>query len=138
MKDCIFCKIVSGTIPAYKIYEDKSALAFLDISPIAAGHAVVIPRVHAHTVFELTKQQNEALTNAVIKTMQRIQEVLQPDGFNTGWNHNTAAGQVVPHLHIHILPRYHGDGGGSMHSIVKKPGEKRVEEIAALFQKTRG
>ena len=69
------------------------------------------------------------------KIMQRIQEVLQPDGFNVGWNHNTAAGQVVPHLHIHIFPRYNGDGGGSMHSIVRNPGEMSVDNVAELFKK---
>jgi histidine triad (HIT) family protein len=66
--------------------------------------------------------------------MNRVQNVLHPDGFNVGWNHNSVAGQVVPHLHVHIFPRYQGDEGGSMHSIIKNPGTKTVEEVAALFR----
>jgi len=65
--------------------------------------------------------------------MEKIQAVLKPDGFNVGWNQSPAGGQVVPHLHIHIMPRYEGDGGGSMHSIVNNPGSVSVGEVARLF-----
>jgi len=74
-----------------------------------------------------------SLMLAVKKTMGLLQKKLRPDGFNVGWNSGVAGGQVVPHLHIHILPRYSGDGGGSIHSIIKNPGEKAVEEVAKLF-----
>lgn len=133
MPDCLFCKIVAGQIPYHKIYEDKSNLAFLDIKPHAQGHTVVIPKVHAETVFDLSEKQNKDLMTAVLNTMKRIQDKLHPDGFNVGWNHNPAGGQVVPHLHVHIFPRYTGDGGGSLHSIVKNPGTRGVEEVAGLF-----
>lgn len=134
MDNCIFCKIGIGTIPAHKVYEDKTMLAFLDVKPHAKGHTVVIPKMHGVTVFDYTDKQLQELMVAVRKTMEKIQKVLSPDGFNVGWNHNTAAGQVVPHLHVHIMPRYLNDGGGSMHSIIKNPGNMNVEEVGKKFK----
>ncbi len=134
MSDCIFCKIGAGEIPSHKVYEDTESLAFLDIHPHAPGHTVVIPKKHAETVFDLGEEEMPALMLAVRKTMIKIDSKLAPDGFNVGWNHHPAGGQVVPHLHIHIMPRYNGDGGGSMHSIIKNPGRKSVEEVAILLK----
>ena len=74
---------------------------------------------------ELTKELKTSLT--------KIQSVLKPDGFNVGWNQKPAGGQVIPHLHIHIFPRYNGDSGGSMHSIVEK-WQGNVKEVAELFK----
>ena len=133
MSECIFCKIVSKEIPAHKVYEDEAVLAFLDVRPHSKGHTVVIPKEHAETVFDLSEELNKAMMNGTVKVMERIKEVLHPDGFNVGWNHNTAGGQVVPHLHVHVFPRYNGDGGGSMHSIVNSPGDMSVDEVAELF-----
>ena len=134
MDTCIFCKITVGEIPCYKVYEDKEILAFLDIKPHAEGHTVVIPQKHAETIFDLGEQEMHALLQAVRKTMIKIDEKLHPDGFNVGWNHNPAGGQVVPHLHVHIFPRYTNDGGGSMHSIIKNPGRKSVEDVAKMLK----
>ncbi len=134
MDNCIFCKIGKGEIPAHKVYEDSKVLAFLDVKPHSKGHTVVIPKEHGETVFDFSDKQLQGLMAAVRKTMSRIKEVLLSDGFNVGWNHNTAAGQVVPHLHIHVMPRYIGDGGGSMHSIIKNPGNVSVESVAELFK----
>ena len=135
MDSCVFCKIGQKEIPAHIIYEDKDSLAFLDINPHSKGHTVVIPKVHAETVFDLAEKEYAELMKDVLTIMKRIKKVLNPDGFNVGWNHNTAGGQVIPHLHVHIFPRYNGDGGGSMHSIVKNPGDITVEEVARMFRK---
>lgn len=134
MADCIFCKIGAGEIPCYKVYEDTNSVAFLDIKPHAEGHTVIIPRNHAETVFDLGEEEMQLLMLAVRKTMIKIDGKLHPEGFNVGWNHAPAGGQVVPHLHIHIMPRYTGDGGGSMHSIIKNPGKRGVEEVARLLK----
>ncbi|HLC89089.1 MAG TPA: HIT family protein [Candidatus Nanoarchaeia archaeon] len=131
---CIFCRISNGEIPCHKVYEDAENLAFLDVQPHAQGHTVIIPKTHARSVFELNDQKYLSLMSAVKKAMKKIQDRLDPDGFNVGWNHNTAGGQVVPHLHVHIMPRYNGDNGGSIHSIIKNPGKKSVEEVAKLFK----
>ncbi len=133
MEQCIFCKIAAGEIPGHKVYEDKDTLAFLDIHPHAQGHTVVIPKKHGETVFDLEDATNKAVLMATTKAMEKIQKALSPDGFNVGWNHKPAGGQVVPHLHIHIIPRYNGDGGGSIHSIIKNPGKKSVEAVARML-----
>ena len=135
MDNCVFCKIGKKEIPSHTIYEDKNFLAFLDVKPHTKGHTIVIPKVHGVTVFDYQDKQLQDLMAAVKKTMERIKKVLEPDGFNVGWNHHSAAGQVVPHLHIHIIPRYIGDNGGSMHSIIKNPGSMSVDEIGRLFTK---
>ncbi len=135
MDTCLFCKIIKKEIPAHIIYEDKDSLAFLDIKPHSKGHTVVIPKKHAVTPFDLDEESFQELLLDVKKVMEKLRDILYPDGFNVGWNQNTAAGQVVPHLHIHIFPRYNGDGGGSMHSIINNPGRMSVDDVAKLFKK---
>ncbi len=134
MSDCIFCKILNKEVPNYTVYEDDFALAFLDIFPHAKGHTVVIPKKHTEKFVDLNEDEMKKLIVAVKKVMDKIQIVLNPDGFNVGWNERPAGGQVVPHLHIHIFPRYNGDGGGSVHSIIKNAGVISVEEVAAKFR----
>ena len=133
MSECIFCKIVKGETPNYTVYEDENVLAFLDIYPHAKGHAVVIPKIHAETYFDLNEELLGKFSLGVKRAMEKIEKTLQPDGFNVGWNQDEVAGQVVPHLHVHIIPRYKGDSGGSMHSIITHPGEVSVEELAKFF-----
>lgn len=131
--DCIFCKIVNKEIPNYTVYEDANNLAFLDIHPHAKGHTVVIPKVHAETTFDLNEELLKEFSLAVERSMERIDHVLHPDGYNVGWNHGKSGGQAIAHLHTHIMPRWHGDGGGSMHSVVDQPGDTPVAELAKLF-----
>lgn len=135
MNTCIFCKIINKEIPSHKIQETPSSLSFLDINPHAQGHSVVIPKKHVKILAELNDKTTQELILDVKKTMQLLQNKLHPDGFNVGWNDGVAAGQVVGHLHIHILPRYTNDNGGSMHSIIKNPGKRSVEDIAKMFSK---
>lgn len=133
MKQTVFSKILAGEIPNYTVYEDEHTLAFLDISPCAKGHTLVIPKTYAETISDADEDVLSALFRAVQKTIQRIDAVLNPDGYNIGLNHGDAGGQAVPHVHVHIIPRWNGDGGTSMHSIVSNPGDMSVEEVAALF-----
>ena len=134
MQDCIFCKIVAGQVPNYTVYEDEHFLAFLDVFPHALGHTVVVPKEHRNNFMELTDVEMEKMMLAVKRAMERVQTVLNPDGFNVGWNEKPAGGQVVPHLHVHIFPRYEGDGGTSVHSIIKNPGSIPVSEVAEKFK----
>ncbi len=133
MSNCIFCKIIAGEIPSFKIYEDDYALAFLDIFPHAKGHTVVIPKKHLENLDEFTPEEWGFLMAAVYKVAKRVEEVLKPDGMNIAINDRPMAGPVVPHTHWHILPRYEGDGGGSVHSIIKNPGDIKPEELIKLF-----
>ncbi len=135
MDNCLFCKIITKEIPAHIIYEDKDSLAFLDIKPHSKGHSVVIPKKHAVTPFDLDEKSYQELLLDVKKVMEKLRDVLYPDGFNVGWNQNTAAGQVVPHLHIHIFPRYNGDGGGSKHSLINNSARMSADDVAKLFKK---
>lgn len=134
--DCIFCKILNKEVPNYTVYEDDFVLAFLDIFPHAKGHTVVVTKKHVEKFVDLSEEEMKNLIFGVRKAMDKIQTVLKPDGFNVGWNERPAGGQVVPHLHVHIFPRYNGDGGGSMHSIIKAVGaygNTPVQEVAKLF-----
>lgn len=133
MANTIFKKIIAKDIPSHVVYEDEHNLAFLDINPHAKGHTLVIPKTDPERFADMKETEVQSLFVAVQKTMARIQEVLGPDGFNVGWNDGKAGGQMVEHVHVHILPRYDGDGGGSMHAIVKADLEISVEEVAQLF-----
>ena len=130
---CIFCRIVAKEIPNYTVYEDSHALAFLDIQPLAQGHTVIIPKVHAGTLLDLPDSEAAAWSLAVKRALERVDQIIHPDGFNVGLNHGEAAGQAVAHLHMHIIPRFRADGGGSMHSIIEAPSHLPVQEVAKLF-----
>ncbi len=134
MSECIFCKIIAKEIPNHTVYEDDNVLAFLDIHPCALGHTVVIPKKHYKNIAGLNPDEWGVLAVGLKKAAERVEEILQPDGLNIGLNNNPAAGQAVPHLHWHILPRWQNDGGGSMHAIIKNPGDVSVVEVAKKFQ----
>ncbi len=133
MNECLFCKIVVGTIPNYTVYEDENVLAFLDIHPCSKGHTVVIPKKHFNNVQEMSSGEWLSLMTGVRLAMEKVQNTLNPGGLNMGINDRPVAGQAVGHVHWHIIPRYVGDGGGSMHSIVRSKKSEAVEEVAKLF-----
>lgn len=128
MKDCLFCNIVDGEIPSHKIYEDDDVFAFLDIEPLTEGHTIVVPKEHRENIIDLPQINIEPLFSAVKSITSLLKNVLQPSGFTIGINHGKISGQSVDHLHVHIIPRYDGDGGGSIHSVVHYPPKQTVEE----------
>ncbi len=136
MTDCIFCKIIRKEIPAEIIYENDSALALLDINPKAPGHTMVLAKVHAPTILDLPEKEVEPVFGAVKKVTAMIKEVLRPDGFTIGINHGRYAGQAIDHLHIHILPRYKGDGGTSIHGVVNNPPQESLNEMRQKILKS--
>src|SRR3989344_2330206 len=107
--DCIFCKIVDGQIPAKIIYQDNDYLAFLDISPVSQGHSLVIPKKHTVDFSSLTGAEAGALATTVLKVAKGIAQALGAAAYNLGLNNGQSAGQIVPHVHWHIIPRYPGD-----------------------------
>ena len=127
--DCLFCKIAKKTIPAEVIYEDDTSTAFLDIHPKAPGHTMVVPKQHAETILEVPEADLGALFRAVQEVTAGIRSALAPDGFTIGWNHGKKAGQVIEHLHVHIIPRFQGDGGGSIHGVVDNPPKESLQLI---------
>jgi len=133
MENCIFCKIINKEVPNYTVYEDDFALAFLDIFPHAKGHTVVIPKKHFADLSEMSEAEWQKMAIALKRVQDKLQTVLAPAGYNIGINDQPVGGQVVPHVHWHVFPRYEGDGGGSVHSIIKNPGATKVEEVWKLF-----
>lgn len=134
MTQCIFCRIVAGEVPNYTVYEDADVLAFLDVHPCSTGHTVVIPKKHLTELKELSEHQWEHLMLGLHRATMLVDEKLKPAGLNIGINNRPAAGQAVPHVHWHIIPRYEKDGGGSMHSIVRMENSGEVAEVAKLFE----
>ena len=107
---CLFCKIVAGDIPAEKVYETDDVLAFLDINPVNAGHTLVIPKAHHDHLLATPKDTFLSVMEAVHFLAPIIKEATDADGINIGINTLPAAGQEVFHLHVHIMPRFSGDG----------------------------
>ncbi|MDD5043069.1 MAG: HIT family protein [Patescibacteria group bacterium] len=110
MNDCIFCNIIKGEIPSAKVYEDDEIFAFLDINPVNPGHTLVIPKEH-YDDFSLTP--NELLSKmmpVIDKISKAIMNGLGAQGFNLELNNGRVAGQIVPHAHFHIVPRFPDDG----------------------------
>jgi histidine triad (HIT) family protein len=128
--DCIFCKIGVKEIPSQMIYEDEHAFAILDITPRAPGHAMVMPKLHAATILELPESEIGPLFSAVKAVTAKLEKVMKPDGFTIGINHGDASGQTVKHLHVHVIPRWKNDGGGSIHSVVSNQPQEEIADIA--------
>lgn len=105
MNDCIFCKIVGGEIPSHKIYEDDDVLAFLDINGKTTGHTLVIPKKHCVNILDADTENLSKVILAVKKVANHYVDDLKFTGFNLQVNNGQSAGQEVPHLHFHILPR---------------------------------
>lgn len=110
MNDCIFCKIVDGTLPSSMVYETEHLCAFLDSRPAQTGHTLIVPRQHFRNIFEA----DPAIGEDVLRAMQRVAEAIKKStgcpGINIIQNNGSEAGQTVFHLHWHIIPRYEGDG----------------------------
>lgn len=106
MDNCIFCKIISGDIPSHKVYEDDNFLCLLDIMPINPGHTLVIPKSHTENVTTISKENFSELMNTVYDLAPSIKTATGATGLNISSNHGVSAGQEVPHIHIHIIPRH--------------------------------
>ncbi len=133
MTDCLFCKISKKEINAKIIYENENAVAILDVNPRAPGHSMILPKNHTENILELPNGEIKGVFQAVKNVTALLKDKLRPDGFTIGINHGRASGQVVDHLHIHIIPRWGSDGGGSIHSVVDNKPEKSLEEIFNLL-----
>lgn len=129
METCLFCQIANKAHAADIVYEDDHTVGILDIFPRTTGHVMIIPKVHAETILDLPEAELEPVFLAVRKMTAILQRALAPDGFTIGINHGKVAGQAIDHLHIHIMPRWHNDGGGSLHSVVGNPPKESLKSI---------
>jgi histidine triad (HIT) family protein len=131
--DCVFCKIVSGDIPCFKVFEDEHSLAFLDIGPLAEGHVLLIPKRHFETLDAMPRQLAENVAGNLPLLSAAVTEIAGAEGCNVLQNNGAVAGQVVPHVHFHIIPRRSGDGlGYRWNAGTYPPG--RAEEMHAKLQ----
>ena len=134
--ECLFCQIVKGKIPSEVIFENKRVLAFLDVNPCSNGHTVVIPKKHYEKLSQIPDKEVKNLFSVVVKLAEKIQKQMKASAFNIGINDGEFAGQVIPHVHVHIIPRYKGDGGGSVHSIVQgRVNKNKLREIAEKIRR---
>jgi histidine triad (HIT) family protein len=137
MKDpnCVFCKIVDGEIPAKVIMQNEKVVALLDAFPLAAGHTLVIPKSHYTKVQEMDKQDAMAVFEIVCKLVGTVESVSQVNASTIAVHNGNEAGQEVPHVHVHIVPRKKGDGAGAIHSMFKVKPKLSVEEMESLRER---
>ncbi|HEX6840295.1 MAG TPA: HIT family protein [Stellaceae bacterium] len=127
--DCVFCKIVAGEIPSFKLYEDGETLAFMDINPVHDGHCLIIPKVHYPTVFDVAPDAFAATARTAIKVANAVNAATKPDGLNLIQSNGPGAAQSVQHFHLHVLPRRMSDGLAMNWRL--KPGDRaRIAEVA--------
>lgn len=131
--DCIFCKIVVGEAPCFKLLEDAETLAFMDINPVHDGHALAIPKAHYPTVFDISPEAFAATARSTARIARAVNAALQPEGLNLIQANGPGAAQSVGHFHIHVLPRWRGDG--LLVNWVPKPGDHA--HIAAIAEQIR-
>lgn len=132
--DCIFCKIVSGEIPAEKIYENDKVLAFLDNTPVNSGHALVIPKAHHENLVDTEDNLLCEIILTVKKLAPIIVKAVGADGYNLGVNSGKVAGQAIFHTHFHVMPRFFGDGHKHWQGTPYKEGEMR--EVAGEIRES--
>ena len=133
MDDCIFCQIVAGDIPSRTVYEDDEVLAFLDANPLAPGHTLVIPKAHHERLNDLPADAGSAVFAAVHELTPAVEAAVDAPASTVAFNNGEAAGQEVPHVHAHIVPRFAEDGGRPIHALVsERPdlSDAELDEIA--------
>lgn len=135
--NCPFCQIASGQRSAHVLYEDDAVLAFLDAFPMAPGHTLIVPRPHVERLSQLSEEQAGQLFATAVRVGRALQAVLNAPGLTLGLNDGGVAGQGVPHLHLHLVPRFPGDGGGSIHTIFPhrtlRPDPELATRVRALL-----
>jgi histidine triad (HIT) family protein len=132
--DCIFCKIVAGTVPCFRLFEDADTLAFMDINPVHDGHCLIIPKAHYPTVFDIAPTAFAAAAQTAVRVARAVDAAVKPAGINLMQANGEGAGQSVGHFHLHILPRRANDR--LLFNWDPKPGEHA--HIAEIAERIRG
>ena len=135
MEDCIFCKIIKGEIPSFKVYEDDMVFAFEDINPIAEGHTLVIPKEHAKDLGEVSNESLSAVHKASKKILDAIKRALQPTGVVAVQLNGESVGQSIFHYHLHLIPRLEGAPRLPVAQMKMIPGD--MEQIEKTADKIR-
>lgn len=127
-ENCIFCKIANGEIPSRTIYEDETFRVILDLNPATRGHALILPKEHADSLYDLPENTAAAVLPLAKKLASTMSRKLGCDGLNLIQNNGETAGQTVPHFHLHMIPRY-GNDGQKISWTPGKPTEKELDEV---------
>jgi histidine triad (HIT) family protein len=130
MPDCVFCDIVDGTIPSYTVYEDDAVVAFLDANPLARGHTLVVPKAHHERVNDLSAALAADLFAAVPDVTEAVERAVDAEATTVAINNGTAAGQEVPHVHVHVVPRSAADGGRPIHALIEDRPDVDDDDLA--------
>lgn len=130
--DCIFCRIAAGSVPSQKVYEDGDAFAFLDVRPLAKGHTLVIPKTHAAGFSDLAPEAASALWRAVHRVVPAVMAATGSPAATLAINDGKEAGQEVPHVHVHVVPRRAGDGAGPIHALFARRPTMEAPELAEV------
>jgi histidine triad (HIT) family protein len=140
MRDCIFCRIAAGEAPAVRVLETSAVVAFLDIAPVNYGHTLVIPKAHHQNLLDLPDALWTEIGQVCRRMAQALRTGLSAQGFNIGMNNFEAAGQVVFHAHLHVIPRYHTDGLELFPQESYKPGDAEItgERLRRVLEKMEG
>jgi histidine triad (HIT) family protein len=133
MSDCVFCKIVAGQIPSTRVFEDEHTVAFMDIGQVNPGHALISVKKHAANIYELDDAQAAAVAHTSARVARAIKAAFDPDGLSVYQANGQAAGQTVFHYHVHLTPRYAGDGMEFTWP-VKNPPREQLEQCAAKIR----
>lgn len=136
-EDCIFCAIADGEIPGEIVYEDDLVVAFLDANPLAEGHTLVIPRDHHETLADLPADVGGAIGAAATEVAPAVEVAVDADATTVAFNNGPAAGQEVPHVHCHVVPRFEGDGYGPIHALFGGQLDLDEAELAAVGEAIR-
>ena len=133
--DCLFCAIVDGELPSYKIYEDGDFFVMLDRFPKCLGHTLILPKRHAAHIFDLNEEEKRGLIPLAQKIAAALLQVLEFPGLNLLQNNGPVAGQEVNHFHLHLIPRFEGDDMAVQYRRID-PSEQEFEEIAKKLATT--
>ncbi len=132
-KACIFCKLANGEIPARTIYEDEEFRVILDMGPATRGHALILPKQHAADLFELSEESAANAMRLAKRVASVMKERLGCDGLNLIQNNGSCAGQTVFHFHLHLIPRYKGDGQ-RIGWEAGAPTSRELDDLCSLLQ----
>ncbi len=137
---CLFCKIIAGEIPSKKVYEDENVFAFLDINPRNPGHTLVIPKKHYATMLDMPGKEVGRLFESASMVAHAVQKGTNADGLSIVQSNGKAAGQVVTHVHVHIIPRYMAEGPISLEGVlsVKKMPEETLDKFVTSIKEKIG
>lgn len=133
-QECIFCKIAQKKIPTNIIIENDKAMAFLDAYPLSKGHTLIIPKAHYSKIQELDENSSQSLFNILWKITNPIEKAMGVNSSTIAIHNGKEAGQEIPHVHIHVIPRKRGDGAGPVHSMFRNKPDVRSFDMSSLVE----